>query len=108
MAQQQGPRNVEGEEPTGTPAEVAERLWAKMRDLRGEANRRRAAAEAGRVLLARSALTRPSEQARTPRNEEEEAPTRSAQETAERLAEKLRQQHGGANRRRIAAKIGTV
>lgn len=108
MAQQQGPRNVEGEEPTRTPGEVAERLWAKMRDLRGDANRRRAATEAGRVLLARSALTRPSEQTLTPRNEEEEAPTRSPQETAERLAEKLRQQRGAANRRRIAAKIGTV
>lgn len=106
MARQQEPRNVEGERPTRTPVEVAERLREKGRKLHGEANRRRAAAEASRVLVARSAArTRP---AVTPRNEEGEAPTRSPRERAERLAEKLGRQHGGATRRRIAAKIGSV
>lgn len=107
MEGRQEPRNVEGELPTRTPRDVAERLQEKMRELRGEANRRRAAAEASRVLVGRSTRVR-TEQGLTPRNDEGEPPTRSPLETAERLAEKLRRQHGDANRRRIAAKISSV
>ena len=104
MALRREPRNLAGEKPTRTPQEVAERLREKMRELRGGANRRRAAAEASRVLAVRSAAAARTGQALTPRNEKGEAPTRSRQETAERLTEKLRRQHGGATRRRIAAK----
>lgn len=105
MARRQGPRNAVGEPPTRTPREVVERLGEKMQELGGGANRRRAAAEASRVLVARSA---PARGALTPRNEEGEPPTRSRQETAERLAEKQRRQRGAATRRRIAAKIGSA
>lgn len=108
MARQQGPRNVAGEQPTRTPQAVAERLREKMRELRGEANRRRAAAEASRVLVARSTPSAPARQQMTPRNEEGQAPTRSPHEMAVRLAEKLRRQRGAANRRRIEAKIASV
>lgn len=103
MALKEGPVNAEGEPPTRTPREVVERLGQKMLELGGGANRRRAAAEASRVLILRS--TPSAREAITPRNEQGEPPTRSPQERAERLAEKQRRQRGSANRRRIAAKI---
>lgn len=103
MALRRGPRNVVGELPTRTPLEAAERLRGKMRELHGGANRRRATAEAARVLVTRS-TTVSTGRALTPRNEDGESPTRSLQETAERLAEKLGRLHGAAIRRRIAAK----
>lgn len=103
MALRQGPRNLVGEQPARTPLEVAERLREKTRQLRGGANRRRAAAEAERVLVARSATTR-AEPAPSPRNERGQPPTRSRPERAQRLTEKLRRLQGAAIRRRIEAK----
>lgn len=103
VALREGPRNLVGERPARTALEVAERLRGKMRELRGGANRSRAAAEAERVLDARSATARAG-RARTPQNEEGEPPTRSRQETTERLVRKLRGLHGTANRRRVETK----
>lgn len=42
---------------------------------------------------------------RTPRNQEGQAPTRSPDQTAQRLEEKARHQQGGANRERTEEKI---
>jgi hypothetical protein len=49
-----------------------------------------------------------SERAQSPRNEVGEPPTHSAKETEERLREKERAQHGGANRERTDRQIDEV
>ena len=105
MIDSQEPRNAGGEPPTRTPREVAERLREKMRTLHGGANRRKAVAEAARVLIARSTPRAGEKRALGPRNDLGEPPTRTLRETSERLAEKLRRQQGAAIRRRIAAKV---
>lgn len=96
----QQPHNAEGEVPSRTAREAASRLNEKIRELRGEANRRRAIAEAARVLGVGDQLT--------PRNEEGEAPTSTAREAAARLEGKMLQQRGSANKRRTAAKIRSL
>lgn len=50
--QRSDPVNGRGEPPTRGPRDTADRLGEKMRELRGVANRRRAEAEAHRVLAA--------------------------------------------------------
>jgi len=45
---------------------------------------------------------------RTPRNQEGQPPTRSADETEERLEEKEHDDRGQANKDRIEAKISTL
>lgn len=103
----QQPHNVEGEVPTRTASEAAARLSAKMRGFRGEANRRRATAEATRLLAAQGG-SRARGTELTPRNEEGQAPTSMARETAARLQEKMLRQRGGANKQRSAAKISSL
>ena len=46
------PRNGDGQPPTRGPDQAIRRLHEKMRAMRGAANRRRAEAEAKRVLAA--------------------------------------------------------